>query len=121
MEVFDLVAGGDAAEVQEHSWADVIRQVGDYDTDVGLFESIKQKFEFQGFDTRQVARTLKKEGPSLLYRQHHEASYLNRRTVVIIGLLRGAHVTKMEKAMREESKADFRALVAHYKIRSSPK
>lgn len=71
LEVFDLVAGKDAAGVQEHSWADMIRQVGDYDTDVGLFENIKQKFEFRGFDARQVARTLKEAGPSSLYRQHH--------------------------------------------------
>ncbi|CAN7939101.1 unnamed protein product, partial [Ixodes hexagonus] len=103
LDAFGLMPDEDVAD-GERSWASVLIEIGDRGASRELLEELKARYEFQGFKASLVAAEMTRVGPSKLYESYEEAAYLDRLVLVLIGLMRGANIAKMEKGMREDAK-----------------
>lgn len=104
------------------TWGDVLKDIGDFSVSSDLVAELKTAYEFQGFDAKLVARQMKAAGVSLLHRAEGDRAggFMDRLTLVVIGLMRGANLDKVRKGMREANRANFDVLVKHYGIQSKP-
>ncbi|AII01809.1 N protein [Blacklegged tick phlebovirus 2] len=120
------VLGVSAAEVGlvegAETWGDVLKDMGDFSVSSDLVAELKAAYEFQGFDARLVARQMKEAGVSALHKAEGSVAggFMDRLTLVVIGLMRGANLDKVRKGMKEANRANFDVLVKHYGIQSKP-
>lgn len=106
----------------ELNWGQVLSDLGDYNVSSSIVEELKLAYEYQGFDARLIASTMKAKGVSSVYKKEGDkaGAYMDRLTLVVIGLMRGANLDKVRKGMKEENRIKFDALVKHYGIQSKP-
>lgn len=105
----------------ELNWGQVVSQVGDSAASTAIIEELKQAFEHQGFDACLVANQMTAKGVSDLHKKEGKAgAYMDRLTLVVIGLLRGANLDKVRKGMKEANKARLDTLIRHYGLQSKP-
>lgn len=104
------------------TWGDVLKEVGDFTVSTDLVAELKTAYEFQGFDAKLVARQMKAAGVSALHKAEGDVAggFMDRLTLVVIGLMRGANLDKVRKGMKEANRANFDVLVQHYGIQSKP-
>lgn len=104
------------------TWGDVLRDVGDFTVSSEIVAELKSAYEYQGFDARLIAQQMKKAGVSALHRAEgpKAGAFMDRLTLVVIGLMRGANLDKVRKGMKEANRANFDALVKHLGIQSKP-
>lgn len=100
-------------------WAAVLAEIGDYVASQDFMEEQKERFEYQGFDAKLVAKAMSAAGDSGLYKGE-AAVFRERMTLVIIALMRGAKLDKVRKGMNPDVLGTFDTLVRNYHIQSKP-
>ncbi|ASY03241.1 nucleocapsid protein [Fairhair virus] len=106
----------------ELNWGQVLAELGDYAISPSIVEELKLAYEYQGFDARLVAATMRSKGVSPIHKKEGDkaGAYMDRLTLVVIGLMRGANLDKVRKGMKEANRIKFDALVKHYGLQSKP-
>lgn len=117
----NIPAGG-AEEVGELTWGQVLAELGDYNVSSAIIEELKAAYEYQGFNARVVAEQMALKGVSKVHEKEGTkvGAYMDRLTLVVIGLMRGANLDKVRKGMKEVNKSRLNTLVRHYGLQSKP-
>lgn len=117
-----ISAAEERDEEGAETWGTVLRELGDFTVSEDIVAELKSAYEYQGFDARLIAQQMKRAGVSALHRQEgaKAGAFMDRLTLVVIGLMRGANLDKVRKGMKEANRANFDILVKHFGIQSKP-
>uniref|UniRef100_A0AAN0LJ89 Nucleoprotein n=1 Tax=Shoal Cavern virus TaxID=3139881 RepID=A0AAN0LJ89_9VIRU len=106
----------------ELNWGQVLAEMGEYTISSSIVEELKMAYEYQGFDAKLVAQQMAAKGVSPLHAKEgtKAGGYMDRLTLVVIGLMRGANLDKVRKGMKEQNRAKLDVLIKHYGLVSKP-
>ncbi|CAN7979220.1 unnamed protein product, partial [Ixodes persulcatus] len=108
--------------VGEVTWGQVLADLGDYAISPAIIEELKMAYEYQGFDAKLVAELMARKGVSELHRKEGKkvGGYMDRLTLIVIGLMRVANLDKVRKGMKEANKVKLDILIKHHGLQSKP-
>ncbi|KAG0439787.1 hypothetical protein HPB47_016534 [Ixodes persulcatus] len=121
-EELKISAAGPEGADGELTWDQVFAELGDYAISPAIIEELKAAYEYQGFDAKVVAEQMAARGVSKVHEKEglKVGAYMDRLTLVVIGLMRGANLDKVRKGMKEANKSKLDTLVRHYGLQSKP-
>lgn len=121
-EELKIPAAGPEGADGELTWGQVLAELGDYAISPAIIEELKAAYEYQGFDAKVVAEQMAARGVSKVHEKEGSkvGAYMDRLTLVVIGLMRGANLDKVRKGMKEANKSKLDTLVRHYGLQSKP-
>ncbi|EEC12039.1 N protein, putative [Ixodes scapularis] len=109
------------ASAAESNWGQVLAELEDYSISQTIIQELKDAYEYQGFNARLIVMRMGERGVSELHSEEGAAgAYMDRLTLVVIGLMRGANLDKVRKGMREENKTKLDKLIKHFGLQSKP-